>query len=236
MRRFSLKTRTRIGHFGDIYEELRLIYESLPKAAPQREKLLALAYGISDFEGGTLKPRWLLAGSKVVRRFSLYKRGQIWYAQIFNPATRKYLPGRPTGERDRRAAEHVADDWLRDGIPEARSKHRRPIAEAFEVSALVSAIRRAPLTAEDAERIVRVLKDQELVETAIVRAGPAAEGLLAFLNRFWNCDTSPYVRQKLAHGHRIGRRHCHDMTGWIRTCWEPFLARQNSSARFESRN
>ncbi len=53
MRRFSLDSVTRIGHYGDIYEELRLIYESLPKAAPQRRRLVALARGIADLEGGT---------------------------------------------------------------------------------------------------------------------------------------------------------------------------------------
>jgi len=55
MRRFSLEPLAlcRIGHFGDIYQELRLISESLPKAAPQRAKLRALARGISDFEGNT---------------------------------------------------------------------------------------------------------------------------------------------------------------------------------------
>jgi hypothetical protein len=142
-----------------------------------------------------------------MRRFSLYRRGRVWYAQIFNPLTRKYLPGRPTGESDRRAAEHVADDWLRDGIPEPRGKQRRPIADTFEISALIQAIRKAPLTPVDAERIVRALKDQELIETVVVKAGPGGEGLVAFLKRFWDFDASPYVREKLAHGHRMGRRH-----------------------------
>jgi hypothetical protein len=77
-----------------------------------------------------------------MRRFSLYKRGRIWYAQVFNPATKKYLTGMPTGESDCRAAEHVVDDWLRDGIPEPGGKHRRPFAEAFEISAILQAIRR----------------------------------------------------------------------------------------------
>jgi len=90
-----------------------------------------------------------------MRRFSLYKRGRIWYAQIFNPATRKYLPGRPTGETDRRAAEYVADDWLRDGIPEPGSKRRRPIDHTIQVATLLDSIRSASLTASDAERIVR---------------------------------------------------------------------------------
>ena len=54
MRRFSLETPAtscRVGHFGDIYQELRQIHDSLPKRAPQRSKLLQLARGIADFEG-----------------------------------------------------------------------------------------------------------------------------------------------------------------------------------------
>ena len=99
-----------------------------------------------------------------MRRFSLYKRGRIWYAQVFNPATKKYLPSKPTGESDRRAAEHVVDDWLRDGIPEPGGKNRRPSVEVFEISAILQAIRKAPFTPPDAERIVRALRDQELIE------------------------------------------------------------------------
>ena len=113
-----------------------------------------------------------------MRRFSLHKRGRIWFVQIFNPTTRKYLPCRPTGESDRRAAEHVADDWLRGGIPERCGNHRRPSAEVFEISALVQAIRNAPLTPADVEQIVRALKDQELIETVVLKASPDSEGLI----------------------------------------------------------
>lgn len=49
-----------------------------------------------------------------MRRFSLYRRGRIWSAQIFDPTTRKHLPDKPIGEADRRAVEHVADDRFRD--------------------------------------------------------------------------------------------------------------------------
>jgi len=117
----------------------------------------------------------------------------------------------------------VAGDWIRDGIPGPGGKHRRPAAETFEIAALIQAIRREPHTPADAERIVSTLKDQELIETAVVKAGPGSEGLVDFLKRFWDYETSPYVRVKLAHGHSIGRRHCYDMAGWIRTCWEPFF-------------
>jgi hypothetical protein len=31
------------------------------------------------------------------------------------------------------------------------------------------------------------------------------------------------------HGRSIGRRHCCDMIGWIRTCWEPFFKEKRLS-------
>ena len=44
------------------------------------------------------------------------------------------------------------------------------------------------------------------------------------MERFWTFDSSPYVREKLAHGHRMGRRHCHDMSMWTRMHWKSFFA------------
>lgn len=160
-----------------------------------------------------------------MRPFSLYRRGSVWYVQLRNPTTRKYLPGRSTGERDRRAAEHVADDWIRDGIPGPQGA-RRPVREELQIDTALETIRSTPLTPADAERIVRVLRERELIETAVVKAGSGSEGLVAFLSRFWDFDSSPYVREKLAHGHRIGRRHCRDMRGWVRTCWEKYFGRE----------
>ena len=42
---------------------------------------------------------------------------------------------------------------------------------------------------------------------------------MPFLERFWTYDESPYVREKLAHRHRIGRRHCYDTRLWVRLYW-----------------
>jgi integrase len=155
----------------------------------------------------------------------LYCRGKIWYAQIKNPATGKYMPGRSTGKRSEKAAERVADEWLENGIPELTGKTGRPLSETLDIDTVIWTIRQSALTPTDAERIVRTLKDRELIETTTVKAGPGAEGLLSFLGRFWDFEGSPYIRDKLAHGHRIGRRHCYDMTGWVRTCWEPFFGK-----------
>jgi len=37
---------------------------------------------------------------------------------------------------------------------------------------------------------------------ATPKGGPGSELFSDFLERFWTYDTSPYVREKIAHGHR----------------------------------
>ena len=96
-----------------------------------------------------------------MRRFSLYRRGKAWYAQIYNPKTRMYASGRSTGESSRNSAALVVADWLRDGIPEPWSSHRRQVGEALDVDTILTTIRSTSLTAKDAERVVSALKDRD---------------------------------------------------------------------------
>ncbi|MCX7038014.1 MAG: tyrosine-type recombinase/integrase [Spirochaetes bacterium] len=43
------------------------------------------------------------------------------------------------------------------------------------------------------------------------------------MERFWSYDESPYIREKLAHEHRLGRRHAYDMLLHVRTHWKPYF-------------
>jgi integrase len=156
------------------------------------------------------------------RRFSLYRRGRIWYVQLYNPTTRKFLSGRSTGEINRNAAAGVVVHWLEEGIPEP-ARGRRPVKEALNIDTILEVIRSTDLTLIDAERIVRALKDRELIETAVVRAGPGSEDFTNFLARFWSYDSSPYVRTKVAHGHRIGRRRCYECGLAVKHYWKPYF-------------
>jgi len=158
-----------------------------------------------------------------VRRFSLYRRGKIFYCQFYNPETGKYLSGRSTGETNRNAATLAVYEWEQNGIPDRGGRGCRPVSEAIDVDTVLETIRKTDLTFQDAERIVAVLKMRGLIETAVVKAGPGSELFTAFLSRFWDYDESPYVRDKLAHGHRIGRRHCYDMALWLKLYWQPFF-------------
>ena len=100
------------------------------------------------------------------------------------------------------------------------------MGETLEVNTILTGTRSAALNGADAERIVSALKDRQLIETVVVKGSQGSEDLIAFLDRFWTFDSSPYVREKLAHGHRIGRRHCYDMSMWTRMHWRPFFAGQ----------
>lgn len=56
------------------------------------------------------------------------------------------------------------------------------------------------LTNEEAERILSILKQQGLLEK--VRQTKDRD-FITYLLDFYNYDTSPYVREKLAHGQSI---------------------------------
>jgi len=155
--------------------------------------------------------------------FFLYRRGRFYYCQFYDPKTRKYLSGRSTRQESRNAATMVIYEWLQNGIPEPGSSARRSVSATIDVETTIETIRKAELTPRDAERIAEALKDQGLIEITVVKAGPGSEGFISFLTRFWDYDESPYVREKLAHGHHIGRRHCYDMALWLKRHWKSFF-------------
>lgn len=51
-------------------------------------------------------------------RYSIFKRGKIYYAQIKNPEIGKYFPAKSTGKTDESEALLVVSDWLHNGLPE----------------------------------------------------------------------------------------------------------------------
>ena len=161
-----------------------------------------------------------------MRRFSLYRRGKVWYAKLHNQATGGYLSGRSTGEHGRNAALLVVAEWMRDGIPDPKQQGTRPLTNVFEVHTVLSALRALPLTTTDAEKVLSILRDRQLIETAVVKVGPGCEPFVSFLERFWDFDKSPYVREKLAHDQRIGKRHCYGMALWVEKYWKPHFKEQ----------
>lgn len=156
-----------------------------------------------------------------MRRFSLHRRKGTYYAQLWNEESCRYLTARSTGAATRNEAFAIVNEWLRTGWPTGRLAKPRTVAAAITLDTILSKLRAAELTPEDAGRVLAVLKERELIDGGAVKAGPGGELFTAFLSRFWTYESSPYVREKLAHGQRIGRRRCYDATKHVRAHWLP---------------
>jgi integrase len=89
---------------------------------------------------------------------------------------------------------------------------------------ILQAIRVTDLNGEEAMRIVNALKERGLIAAPVVRTGNGTRTFTGFLEEFWDYAASPYVREKLAHGHSIGRRHCYEMTGRVRAFYGGYFA------------
>ncbi|MDZ7793592.1 MAG: tyrosine-type recombinase/integrase [Spirochaetia bacterium] len=158
-----------------------------------------------------------------MRRYSIYKRKNRpnYYAQILNSNTGQYLPPKSTGKTEKSEALLVVADWLKNGLPDGPT--RRRIGEAVDVDTILYHVRKAELTTGDAQRIVDALQSRGLIESATMAGyGADSESLFDFLTRLWDYDSSPYVKEKIAYGQSIGRRHCYEQNNRI-TYWRHFF-------------
>jgi hypothetical protein len=95
---------------------------------------------------------------------------------------------------------------------------------AAGVENILKAIRRSDLNSDDALRIVQALKDRDLIDIAAVKSGKGTVLFTEFLETFWDYTASPYVKEKLAHGHSIGKKHCYDRLNSVRFFYDEYFA------------
>jgi integrase len=155
-----------------------------------------------------------------MRRYYLHTRHGIYYAELVTPEGRK-LTARSTGKNTEDEALLVVAEWLKNGVPSGRERRPRPLDTAMGLDGILKAVRKTDLDSADAMRIVAALKGRGLVDAAVTMAGKGAVLFPEFLAEFWDYAASPYVREKLAHGHGIGRRHCYECTNRVRQHYFP---------------
>jgi hypothetical protein len=143
------------------------------------------------------------------RKFYMHKRGGVFYACLVNQETGLSMSARSTGERDRDATLIMVSGWLRDGLP-GRDGERRKVEAAFDLDGILRAIRKADLDSSAALEIVKALKERGLIDIGAVPAGKGSVDFVSFLSGFFDYEKSAYVRDRLAHGHSIGRRYCQE--------------------------
>ncbi|GHU63560.1 hypothetical protein FACS189445_6790 [Spirochaetia bacterium] len=113
----------------------------------------------------------------------------------------------------------------------------KTIEHIADFKVILKAVRSADLSPDEALSIAEVLKERGLLDIGITKAGPGRRELIPFLFNFYDYEKSQYIRDKLAHGHRITRRYCHEAALIITRHWQPYFEARplNSITRQELR-
>jgi len=158
-----------------------------------------------------------------MRRYYLHKRKGIFYAELVTPEGRK-LSARSTKKSSEDEALLVISKWLSEGIPSSKGKQARPLESVYGLAGILKAIKKTDLDGNDAMKIIDTLKGKGLVDVSVVKAGTGARVFTEFLEEFWDYHSSPYIREKKAHGHTIGRRHAYEMTSRVHGFYFDYFA------------
>ncbi|MDR0403964.1 MAG: integrase, partial [Treponema sp.] len=159
-----------------------------------------------------------------MRRYYLHTRHGIFYAELVTPEGRK-LTARSTGKTTEDEALLVVADWLKNGVYSVTKRKVRPLDAVIGLDGILRAVRKVDLDADDAMRIVNVLKDRGLIDIAAVKAtGRGAVPVVRFLQQFWDYDTSEYIKDRLSHGYRFSRRYARECQNRLRSILVPFFA------------
>jgi hypothetical protein len=110
---------------------------------------------------------------------------------------------------------------MAQGRRAGKDGERRKAEAAFDLDGILRGIRKAELDSGGALAIVKALKERGLIDIGAVPAGKGGVSFTDFLTQFFDYDKSAYVKDRLAHGHSIGRRYYHESLKMIRLFWEP---------------
>jgi len=155
-----------------------------------------------------------------MRRYYLHKRKGIIYAELVVNGNK--LAARSTKKTTEDEALLVVSKWLSEGIPGKEGKPRT-VETVMDLAGILKAVRKTDLDSEGAMKIVAALKERGLIDVSVVKAGPGSRQFIEFLEEFWNYDSSPYVKEKKAHGHSIGKRHCYEMTSRVQSFYKSYF-------------
>ncbi|OJF77271.1 MAG: hypothetical protein BKP49_02030 [Treponema sp. CETP13] len=158
----------------------------------------------------------------MAKPYSIFKTSNgIYYVNF--PADETHKPiQRSTGVRNRREAENIVLSWYKEGALPKRINAKNSTAKTtLNKVNLLSTLRTIDLTKEDTNKIIKILKDRELIVNAILPSETESLNAKDFLKTFWEFDESPYVKEKKLRGQSIHRSYCETMKCRVRKYWFP---------------
>lgn len=144
--------------------------------------------------------------------FSLSHRydSPYWYVSFKNALTKRYGTKKSTGTADKQEAVRIAYEMLY----KARES-------TFET--VLEALRSLDLTPSNASAIIDILTKKNLIGTILTTEDVGAESISAFLKRFWDYDSSPYIKEKLHKNHSIHKKYVKANHYTVERFWAPFF-------------
>lgn len=160
----------------------------------------------------------------MAKPYSIFKKSSgIYYVQFpLENGARSNI--KSTGSRIRSEAEKVAMTWLVNGdIPNRINARNEDGTLTISKLSLFNSLRLIDLDTADINKIITILKERSFIHSAVLSSTPASEPIEEFLNRFWDYETSPYVKEKLLKGQSIHKSYCETMKSRVRIYWIPKL-------------
>lgn len=147
----------------------------------------------------------------------------IWYARIQLPDG-TYSNNRSTGSRDRNSAERVVMEWVVNNKLPSRINSVDDKRIGLDKISVLNSLRTIDLEREDIQNIIKILKERNLIHSAVMMASPESKPIDEYIKEFWAFESSPYVKEKKLKGGSIHRDYCEAMLLRATKYWLPSVA------------
>src|SRR5574344_1086514 len=92
---------------------------------------------------------------------------------------------------------------------------------------IINSILTEDISSDGIEKIIEALQMKKYIISAVLPQTPESESFSHFLNRFWDYEKSPYVREKLVVGQSIHKRYVDIMKSRANSYWAPLFGNKS---------
>lgn len=152
------------------------------------------------------------------------RNGRHCAVKFLNSATGKYMPAVSLGTSNKKEAQKIVIDWLKNGIPD-----KGKIQELEARDYVFNLIKRDSFTLEQADEVLKLLKLRGFLSEDVQLKNASTPLLKDYVSEFWDFEKSLYVKEKKLQGEKIGFSHCKSMIQLARKHAFPVLGDKHLS-------